>query len=86
MGIKWTKQWEKPSAAPKIKTSVFLKWPNAHLISASDIPICTKKGCRVRGLRASLRNYEDAYPTLLTNQAQNSWMIPGITTAYRYVK
>ena len=33
MGIKWTKQWKKPSAAPKIKTSVFLKWPTLQHIT-----------------------------------------------------
>ena len=30
MGIKWTKSWEKLSAVPKMKTSVFLKWPTGQ--------------------------------------------------------
>ena len=40
----------------------------------------------MRGFRASLRNSEDVYPTLLTNQTQNSLMIPRITASYHYVK
>ena len=40
MGIKWTKWWEKPSAAPKIKTSFFLMawWPRLGFDSDSTSP------------------------------------------------
>ena len=58
---------------------------NTHGSFFQLIPICIKKGCRVRGLRASLLNCEDIYPTLLTNQAQNSRVIPGITASDRFV-
>ena len=47
------------------------------------LSICIKKRCRVQDLRALLRNCEDVYPSLFANQAQNSWMIPGITASYR---
>ena len=69
-----------------------LRWRNTHILpytyltSASDVSICIKKGCRVQGLTASLRNCENVYPSLFTNQVQNFWMIPGTTAFYRYVK